>query len=253
MLISLGIYLYGLPSLPPDRPLRKAESTPHLPLSHAERRAVLALCLITLCVSLFWAAYDQQSNTILLWANDFTDRVIDLGFWRGDIPTTWFLALNPLMIFVFTPVLVRLWAAQARRGAESLPAAKMTLGCAFVTLASVVLSVGAWLSTGDKASAWWLVGYFTLATIGELLVAPIGLALISLAAPARLRARMMGIWFAATLPGDILAGWLGGFWSTTDKTRFFLMIAAVAALAGAALWALSSVVRSAFVAQPSGD
>jgi proton-dependent oligopeptide transporter, POT family len=81
-------------------------------------------------------------------------------------------------------------------------------------------------------------------------IAACGLALISLAAPARLRARMMGIWFAATLPGDILAGWLGGFWSTTDTTRFFLMIAAVAGLAGAALWALSSVVRSAFVAQP---
>jgi hypothetical protein len=25
---------------------------------------------------------------------------------------------------------------------------------------------------------------------------------------------IMGVWFAATLPGDILAGWLGGFWMT---------------------------------------
>jgi POT family proton-dependent oligopeptide transporter len=253
MLISLGIYLYGLQSLPPDRLLQHAKRSLQVPLSHGERRAVLALCLITLCVSLFWAAYDQQGNTIVLWAEDFTDRVIDLGFWRGEIPTTWFLALNPLMIFVFTPVLVRLWAAQARRGVESFPAAKMALGCSFVALASMVMSAAAWLSTGDKASAWWLVGYFALATIGELLVAPIGLALISIAAPARLRARMMGLWFAATLPGDILAGWLGGFWSTIEKARFFLMIAAVAALAGAALWALSSAVRSAFAAQPPGD
>jgi proton-dependent oligopeptide transporter, POT family len=117
----------------------------------------------------------------------------------------------------------------------------------------MMMSAAAWLSAGDKASAWWLVGYFALATIGELLVAPIGLTLISIAAPARLRARMMGLWFAATLPGDILAGWLGGFWSTIEKARFFLMIAAVATLAGAALWALSSVVRSAFAAQTSGD
>jgi POT family proton-dependent oligopeptide transporter len=49
-------------------------------------------------VSLFWAAYDQQGNTIVLWAEDFTDRVIDLGFWRGEIPTSWFLALNPWAI-----------------------------------------------------------------------------------------------------------------------------------------------------------
>jgi len=253
MLISLGIYLHGLPSLPPDRALQHAESAPQLPLSHTERRSVVALCLVTLCISLFWAAYDQQGNTIVLWAEDFTDRVIDLGFWRGDIPTTWFLALNPLMIFVFTPVLLRLWAAQARRGAESFPAAKMALGCAFVALASVLMSGAAWLSAGDRASAWWLVAYFAFATIGELLVAPIGLALISIAAPARLRARMMGLWFAATLPGDILAGWLGGFWSTTEKARFFLMIAAVAALAGIALWVLSALLRSAFVVHQSGD
>ena len=253
MLISLGIYLHGLPSLPPDRALQHAESAPQLPLSHTERRSVVALCLVTLCISLFWAAYDQQGNTIVLWAEDFTDRVIDFGFWRGDIPTTWFLALNPLMIFVFTPVLLRLWAAQARRGAESFPAAKMALGCAFVALASVLMSGAAWLSAGDRASAWWLVAYFAFATIGELLVAPIGLALISIAAPARLRARMMGLWFAATLPGDILAGWLGGFWSTTEKTQFFLMIAAVAALAGIALWVLSALLRSAFVAHQSDD
>ena len=42
---------------------------------------------------------------------------------------------------------------------------------------------------------------------------------------------MMGVWFAATLPADILAGYLGGFWSSLPKTAFFLLIAAVAAVA----------------------
>jgi POT family proton-dependent oligopeptide transporter len=83
MLISLGIYLHGLPSLPPGRPLQHEKNAPHVPLSHIERRSVPALCLIILCVRLFWAAYDQQGNTIVLWAEDYTDRVIDLGFWRG--------------------------------------------------------------------------------------------------------------------------------------------------------------------------
>ena len=51
---------------------------------------------------------------MLLWVEDYTDRRVDLGFWQGEIPTTWFLALNPLMIFVFTPILIKLWAWQAR-------------------------------------------------------------------------------------------------------------------------------------------
>jgi len=53
----------------------------------------------------------------------------------------------------------------------------------------------------------------------------------------------MGVWFATTLPADILAGFLGGFWSSMAKTNFFLMIALIAALAGVALAAASQIVQ----------
>jgi POT family proton-dependent oligopeptide transporter len=194
------------------------------------------LALIAVCapVALFWAAYDQQGNTLLLWAEDFTDRSVDLGFWRGEIPSPWFLALNPLMIFVFTPLLVRLWAEQDRRGAEPSPISKMAFGCLCVALANVLM-VAAAATTAGTASALWLLGYFVLATVGELHLAPIGLALISKTAPARALSLMMGIWFAATLPGDILAGFLGGFWSSMSKPGFFVLIALIALLAGAGL------------------
>src|SRR5207245_5487152 len=83
MLISLGIYLYGQRTLPPDERSRsQAAKLPQQPLDGKERRAVLALLIICALVSFFWAAYDQQSNTLLLWAEDFTDRSVDLGFWR---------------------------------------------------------------------------------------------------------------------------------------------------------------------------
>ena len=70
------------------------------------------------------------------------------------------------------------------------------------------------------------------------------LALISKVAPAGMLSMIMGVWFAATLPGDILAGWLGGFWMTIAKTDFFLLIAGVAALAGIAIWCISGWVSS---------
>jgi proton-dependent oligopeptide transporter, POT family len=245
MLVSLGIYLYGLPTLPADA------STPALanetkPLEPGERRALLMLIVVCAPVALFWAAYDQQGNTILLWAEDFTDRAIDLGFWRGEIPSPWFLALNPLMIFAFTPLLVGLWARQGRRGSEPPPVGKMAFGCLCVALANLVMAGAAGTAAG-KASALWLIGYFVLATIGELHLAPVGLALISKAAPARMLSMMMGVWFATTLPADILAGFLGGFWSRMAKADFFLMIALVAALAGVAIWALQRFVIGTLV------
>ena len=82
------------------------------------------------------------------------------------------------MIFIFTPLIVRLWARQGRRGTEPSPISKMAFGCLCVALANVA-DGGGGMDAAGKASALWLVGYFALATIGELHLAPVGLALIS--------------------------------------------------------------------------
>jgi POT family proton-dependent oligopeptide transporter len=237
----------GAPTLPPDE-FRRAKANPRdrKPLERDERRAILALIAVCALVAFFWATFDQQGNTILLWAEDFTDRSVDLLLWQGEIPTPWFLALNPLMIFALTPVLVRLWTFQAARGSEPFTLSKMAFGCFCVALANVLMAAGAASSVGGKASALWLVGYFVLVTIGELHLAPVGLALVSAMAPVRTRSMMMGVWFATTLPADVLGGFLGGFWSRMAKADFFLMIAAIAALAAAAIWIASRALRPMF-------
>ena len=81
-------------------------------------RACWRCSLLFLPVTLFWATYEQQGNTIALWADDNTDRTIDLLVWHGEIPTTWFQAFNPFMIFAFTPFVLALWTRQAARGRE---------------------------------------------------------------------------------------------------------------------------------------
>jgi proton-dependent oligopeptide transporter, POT family len=248
MLVGLGIYLCGSRTLPPDeQPRAKMADGAKQPLDRDERRAVFALIGTCALVTFFWAAYDQQGNTIVLWAEHFTDRSINLLIWQGEIPSPWFLALNPLMILLLTPFIVRRWARQGARDREPLPVSKMAFGCLCVALANVVMAAAAWTSTG-KASPLWLVGYFVLATIGELYLAPVGLALISKVAPARMQSMMMGVWFATTLPADILAGYLGGFWSRMAKPDFFLMIAVIPALAGAAMFVFQRLVAGSLSA-----
>jgi POT family proton-dependent oligopeptide transporter len=248
MLIATAIYLAGMRHLPPDELHRaKAAPTAVAPLDTRERRAIVGLLAIFALVTLFWATYDQQSNTLLLWTEDFTERRIDLGVWRGEIPTTWFLALNPLMIFLFTPILVRLWAAQARLGTEMSTVNKLAFGFLCVALGNLVMVAAAWnLGPAAKASPLWLLGYFIVVTIGELHLAPVGLALVSRLAPARVLSLMMGLWFAATFPGDVLGGWLGGFWSSMERAHFFMMIGAIAAAGGAAVFALGPALRAVF-------
>jgi POT family proton-dependent oligopeptide transporter len=252
MLIGTAIYLFGMRHLPPDE-LHRAraahDATPPVatPFNTKEKRAITGLLCVFALVTFFWATADQQGNTLLLWAEYFTARSIDLGFWKGEIPTTWFLALNPLMIFVFTPILIKLWAWQSRFGTEMSTIAKLAFGFLCVAFANLVMVAAATnLGPSEKASPLWLVGYFVAVTIGELHLAPVGLALVSRLAPARVLSLMMGLWFAATFPGDVLGGWLGGFWSSMEKAHFFLMIGSIAAVAGVAVYALNPALRSVF-------
>jgi proton-dependent oligopeptide transporter, POT family len=248
MLISLGIYLHGLRWLAPDdRRQPTAVPMEEQPLNSKERRALLALLLVCLLAIFFWATYDQQSNTLMLWAEDYTERSIDLIVWHGEIPAAWFLALNPLMIFAFTPVILRLWLWQATLGIRRTMVTKMAIACWCITFANLIMATAAFhVSAGGKASPLWLVTYFALVTVGELYLAPVGLSLITIVAPPRLRSLMMGIWLAMTFPADVFGGWLGGFWSTMTKVEFYLIIAAIAALGGATIWVLRPIVWSAW-------
>jgi len=252
MLISLSIYLAGLRHLPPDerRPLQEPRPATQS-LDKRERLLIGGLLAVFLLTGLFWASYEQQSNTVMLWAEDFTDRYIDLGLWRGQFPTSWFLALNPLMIFLLTPLLIKFWDRQARLGTGGISTiTKLALGFFLVGLAYLLMAGAAFtLDTGDKASPLWLIGYVVILTLGELHVGPVGLALVSAMAPARVLSLMMGLWLAASFPGEVLGGWLGGFWSSMEKTNFFLMIAAVAATGGAIMLALRTKLRSVLDAE----
>src|SRR5689334_21547769 len=65
MTFGLAIYLFAAPSLPKDALVRSKPSGK--PMTIAERGSFAALLCLFLPVSLFWATYQQQGNTITLW------------------------------------------------------------------------------------------------------------------------------------------------------------------------------------------
>jgi proton-dependent oligopeptide transporter, POT family len=248
MCIGLAIYLYAQPLLPPDE-LHKAKAAhiEHKPLDRDEWRAVVALLVLFVPTTLFWATYDQMGNTTVLWADANTDRGVALFGLSAQIPTTWFLAFNPFLIFAFTPFVVALWTRQAARGTEPSTITKMALGCFGVTVANLIMLLIALHADGGKASWVWLLGYYVTITVGELYLSPVSLSLVTKVAPARILSMMMGVWLATSFTGGFLAGWLGSFWSRMEKPHFFLMIAAISALAGVIIflcrWPLRDALR----------
>jgi POT family proton-dependent oligopeptide transporter len=245
MTIGLAVYLYALPLLPADERHRlKAAGLDKQPLDRSEWRSIAALAVLFVPTTLFFATYEQQGNTIALWADTYTDRTIDLVVWHGEIPVTWFQAFNPLMIFAFTPLVIALWSWQARHGGAPSTITKMALGCFLVALSYLIMAGAAWVAQGDEASWWWLFAFFVLITVGELYLSPISLSLVSKVAPARMLSMMMGLWLATSFTGNFIAGWLGSFWSTMDKISFFLMLAGLAAFAGVVIFAFNRPLKA---------
>jgi len=236
MTIGLIIYLAATPHLPRDAFEKRPVSDTKLDAKAWQ--SIAALLLLFAPVSLFWATYEQQGNTIALWADQFTDR----HFLGGEIPVTWFQAFNPFMIFAFTPFIVALWRWQGKN--EPATSTKLGMGCLINALAYLVMVAAAWSAGGGKASWLWLFFYFVVITVGELYLSPTGLSLVTKIAPKTLLSMMMGIWLATSFVGGFLAGYLGTFWSTMDKANFFLMLALISGVAGVAIMLLRRPLRA---------
>jgi POT family proton-dependent oligopeptide transporter len=227
MTIGLITYLLATPSLPPDAFVRREQTT--TPMRRDEWLSIFAILALMLPVSLYWATYEQQGNTIALWADQFTDRHV----FAFEIPVTWFQSFNPFMIFAFTPLVVAVWRRQGVR--EPSTTAKMAIGCTLNAIAYLLMALVAWNTGSGQASWLWLFAFFAIITTGELYLSPVSLSLVSKVAPARLLSMLMGVWLSTSFLGGFLAGYLGTFWSSMTKPAFFVMLAIVSAIAAAAV------------------
>ena len=236
MVAGLCIYLLGQRILAPDLLMRTAgRSRERKPLTKEEWRRVWVLMVLCALNIIFWGIYEQQGNTLQLWA----DRNTNWNFFGLDVPSTWFQAFNPLMIFLFAPLLNMFWFWQSRRASEPTTIRKMAFGC-FLAGASYLVMILATHGTGpeERGSVAWLIGTVFILTIGELYLSPIGLSFVTKVAPARVVSMMMGVWFLSSFFGNYFAGFLGTFWERIPREGFFLMLVGLGLGGGLAIWLL---------------
>jgi POT family proton-dependent oligopeptide transporter len=141
------------------------------------------------------------------------------------------------MIFLFAPLLNMFWSWQSKRASEPSSIRKMAWGC-FLAGASYLVMILAAQGTGpeERGSVAWLVGTVLILTIGELYLSPIGLSLVTKAAPARIVSMMMGVWFLSSFFGNYFSGFLGTFWERMPREAFFLMLIGLGLCGGLAIW-----------------
>jgi POT family proton-dependent oligopeptide transporter len=238
MAAGLAIYIYGGRYLPAESEVRKTPSPPAAVANSGGNGSgangsstffvLLAVCI---AVTVFRSAYEQVGNTVALWADVGIERSV--GSWA--IPMTWFQALNPMLVFLMTPMLLARWRRRAEAGRESSSMQKMACGALIVAGAYLLLALIATVAGAERANWAWLAAFFIVFTLGELYILPTGLGLFARLAPPSLGATTVAAWFFAIFTGSLSAGFVGALWSRMSHGLFFAILAAIAATSAAML------------------
>ncbi len=152
------------------------------------------------------------------------------GEWVPVINPELFQSLNALFVVGFTPLIVLLFGWLAARKRDVSTARKVFYGLCLTSASLLLMALGGLFSDGGdaKVSGMWLVGFYAIITIGELLLSPMGLSLVTKLAPKRLVGLAMGGWFLATAFGNNFSGFFGGIQHMMKPVPFFLVLAGLA-------------------------
>jgi POT family proton-dependent oligopeptide transporter len=225
MLGALAVYLSGYRYLP-ARVERKAKSK-DAPLTHEDRKAVIALIGVMAVTVLAYIAYYQLANVLPVWIQAH----VDLNAGDFAIPIEWFYSIDPLASILSVPFLFALWNRQAQAGREPNALIKIAIGsfisgsAYFILIAAIALSPGRVL--------WiWPVLFCAVQGVAFMYFWPTLLALVSRVAPPKINATMMGVCFLTLFVANNLIGRIGTYYEKMSPTAFWALHGAIGAAGG---------------------
>jgi POT family proton-dependent oligopeptide transporter len=203
-----------------------------------ERKRLIAIMVLFLAASFFWAGYEQAGSSFNLFAKDFTNRMIG----AFEYPASWFQQVPALFVILQAPIFAWLWIRMGKRQPSS--PTKFALGLIFVALGFAVMVIAATLSSsGVKVGPQWLLATYFLHVIGEMCLSPVGLSTVTKLAPSKVTGLMMGVWFLAAAVGNYLGGRAAGFYGSIPESQLFGTVAVIIAVGGLILLALVKPIR----------
>ncbi|RCU42954.1 MFS transporter [Chryseobacterium lacus] len=174
---------------------------------------VFVILILAFFNIVFWAGFEQAGGTFNLFAQENTDRNVS-GF---EIPTTWFQNINPIAIVTLAPLFSILWIKLAAKRLNPRTPVKFAMAMFIGAVAFFIMTQAQdSADAGNLVSPMWLVVVYVLLTIGELMLSPIGLSMVTKLSPGKITSIMMGVWMASFALGNYLAATLEQILTTYD-------------------------------------
>ncbi|AZP13526.1 peptide MFS transporter [Undibacterium parvum] len=173
-----------------------------------ERNNMWAYLMLTLGSLVFWTSYTMAPVGLQLFAVNNVNRMV----WGIEIAPQWIQNINSFAIMVGGP-LVAIWFDKLRAKGWNIDiprqfaASLLLIGAGFL-----VLPLGISLAGADGLSAFkWIAISYLLQSLGELLISPVGYAMIGKLAPRQYQGLMMGTFMLCTGVASVLSSYFSGF------------------------------------------
>lgn len=172
-----------------------------------ERNNMWAYLVLALGSLVFWALYQMAPAGLQLFAVNNVERHV----WGIEIAPQWIQNINTVVIVVGGPLMSALFVRLRARGWDidiprQFAAALLLMGLGFLALPAGI----AFADGRGMVAFSWLFASYVLQSIGELLISPIGYAMIGKLAPRRYQGIMMGAWMLVTGLASLFAGDFSG-------------------------------------------
>lgn len=199
----------------------------------------------------FWTLYQIGPMGL----THFIDHNVQRHWLFVTIPPQWFQNINTICIVLGGPLLsIILNRLRSRNIGVNIPT-QFAIALVFIGIAFSILPVG--ISHADArglTSPLWVISSFVLQSAGELLISPIGYAMIGSLAPASLQGVMMGMWMLTSGVGATLSSyssnWMTAGMDSFDPaftnpgySRVFLILGLSAIAAGFLLFVLAPMLK----------
>lgn len=198
----------------------KRTKAANVSLTRKQRRRLLGLGILGVFAAVFWIGFEQ----IFGFLNIFVYENVDRSFFGFNVPATWFLSLNPIIIIALAPVLAQLWTRLERKKCNPDIVGKFILGLAALSLAFALPLISSLMGGAARFPAVVIILSYGFVTLAELLLWTTSLAFVTRIAPPQIAGAVMGAWYISLAAGASLGGIVGAIATSMDVVEAFMML-----------------------------
>ncbi|MBN9226413.1 MULTISPECIES: peptide MFS transporter [Legionella] len=168
------------------------------------RDKMVAFAVLMIVGTVFWMLYQIAPMGLTF----FIDHNVQREYASWIIPPQWFQNINTVAIVIGGPLLGILLQRMRRNGVQINIPTQFALALLFIGIAFVILPIGiTYANYEGLVNPSWIIISYILQSIGELLISPIGYAMIGFLAPSSLQGVMMGMWMLNSGVGATLSSY----------------------------------------------